>query len=352
MRETNKRVEWIDIIKFACIMFVMISHLEANTKPLYAFYSPFFLTAFFFSSGYVYRHKNNFKDFICKKTYQLFLPWLVFSVLNILLSQIVSFNEHKNLWYELKWNFLQIRGLGDGVWFVAALFVAFIPFYFFIKWYESETKLTNKQKTILALFISFALSFVSVIYTKLLPSGTFSWKTAALPWHLEYIFQAMFYMVLGYVFKNRFEAFFDKYVKKWYFFGNIVLYLVVVYVPYALHWKMPMLLDVFHTYFSEILGLIFIISIAKRIPSNRYINYVGQNTLIYFALHGKIYSLIQTMLHRYASGLYSVILNNVFVSSIFAIVFAVGLSLILIIPAHIINRWFPFIAGRKMKKQQ
>lgn len=51
---------------------------------------------------------------------------------------MISFNAHESLFGELKWNFLQIRGQGDLIWFVAALFVAFVPFYFFIQWYEDE----------------------------------------------------------------------------------------------------------------------------------------------------------------------------------------------------------------------
>ena len=73
----------------------------------------------------------------------MFVPWLVFSVFDIALSQLISFNVHESLLEELKWNFLQIRGQGDQIWFVAALFVAFIPFYFFIQCYEMQSQKMN-----------------------------------------------------------------------------------------------------------------------------------------------------------------------------------------------------------------
>ena len=135
--ERTKRIEWVDIVKYVCIIMVMLSHLETRTDIWRAFYTPFFLSAFFFSAGYVYKPKSSFKDFLYKKFRQLFIPWLVFSVFDIVLSQIITFNEHDGLLEELKWNFLQIRGQGDQIWFVAALFVAFMPFYFFIKRYEA-----------------------------------------------------------------------------------------------------------------------------------------------------------------------------------------------------------------------
>lgn len=133
-----KRIEWIDTVKFICIFFVILSHLETNTPFLTTFYSPFFLTSFFFVSGYVYKPGRKFAKFLYKKIRQLFIPWLVFSVFDLLLSQVISFNTHKGFITELTWNFLQIRGKDDGVWFVACLFVAFIPFYFFIEWYENK----------------------------------------------------------------------------------------------------------------------------------------------------------------------------------------------------------------------
>ena len=135
---TSKRIIWVDVVKYICILMVMLSHLETRTDVWQAFYAPFFLSAFFFVSGYVYKPKDGFKQFLYKKLRQLFIPWLVFSVFNILLSQMLSFNEHESLLTELTWNFLQIRGHSDGVWFVAALFVTFIPFYFFIKWCEIQ----------------------------------------------------------------------------------------------------------------------------------------------------------------------------------------------------------------------
>lgn len=136
----GKRIVWVDVVKYICILMVMLSHLEARTDVWQAFYTPFFLAAFFFVSGYVYKPKDNFKLFLYKKFRQLFIPWLVFSIFDILLAKVISFNQHESLSVELMWNFLQIRGYGDGVWFVAALFVAFIPFYFFIDWYEARNE--------------------------------------------------------------------------------------------------------------------------------------------------------------------------------------------------------------------
>lgn len=63
----NKRIEWVDIVKYVCIIMVMLSHLETRTDIWSTFYTPFFLTAFFFTAGYVYKPKGSFKEFMYKK---------------------------------------------------------------------------------------------------------------------------------------------------------------------------------------------------------------------------------------------------------------------------------------------
>lgn len=349
----GKRIEWVDIVKYVCIIMVMLSHLETRTDIWSAFYSPFFLTAFFFTAGYVYKPKGSFKEFLYSKFRQLFIPWLVFSVFNILLSQVLSFNAHESLAEELKWNFFQIRAQGDQIWFVAALFVAFIPFYFFTRKYETiSEKIIGgySKKCLIAITTAWSLSFISILYTRLVPAEVLPWNSTALPWHIEYMFQAMFYMVLGYMFRHNFEGMLDRHNTLMVRIVATALYSLIVFIPFFAKIEMPLLVDIVYQYMASFVGIITLIIIAKTVKSNRYINYVGQNTLIYFALHGKVYSGIQTVLKKFATGVYTAILNNTVVSSIFSLALSLALSVILIIPAYIINRWFPFVVGRKREK--
>ena len=80
------------------------------------------------------------------------MPWIVFSDLDSVHLKIITFNEHDSLLVELKLNYLQIRGQGDQIWFVAALFVAFIPFYFFIRFYESKPQKINGGGTAISVW--------------------------------------------------------------------------------------------------------------------------------------------------------------------------------------------------------
>lgn len=329
-------------------MCVMNSHLESAPDKLEMFYTPFFLMIFFFTSGYVYRHSDNFGKFFSKKIFQLFIPWLLFSIVNILLSQVLSFNSHSSLKKELFWNFMQVRGYGDGLWFIAALFITFIPFFFFIRWYERSEL---KTKNWLLLGSTLALSVASQIYSYAMSPSVFPWKSSALPWHVEYIFVALFFMVLGYLFRTKFEAYFDRYNTCSFRLVILGLYLCTVIISnYILHndfANMPV------KYLSQLLGVTLIVAFCKILPSTRIILYIGQNTLLCFALHGKIYSVLETIIEKLIPNIYFNILGNVVTSSLFSILLTIVLSIILIIPIWIINRWFPFTIGRKRasKKQ-
>ena len=338
-----QRIEWIDIAKFICLMCVMNSHLETNTYLLSLVFTPFFLTLFFFSSGYVYRHNYNFTKFLGKKITQLFIPWFVFSVLNIVLSQVISFNEHADFKSEFFWNLVQIRGKDDGLWFVSALFVTFIPFYFFINWFQ---KTSVKKKYCVIVVASLFLSIMSSYYYIAMDPTLLPWNSVALPWHLEYIFVAMFYMVLGYLFRTRFELFFDRYNTPRFRYAIWIVFLGTILLEY----KIPStgLRDIAMTYVCQILGIMAVISVCKVLPANKFVLYIGQNTLLCFALHGKVYGVLQTVFKKFMPILYQNILGNLFASTLFSIALTFALCGILIIPIWIINHWFPFLIGRKL----
>lgn len=342
---TTKRVSWVDIAKCICILCVVNCHLESTGILLHSFYSPFFLTLFFFCSGYVYRSGSSFPVFFRKKVFQLLIPWLILSVGNILLSQILTFNKKVPLGDALLWNFLQIRGENDGVWFVSALFMIFLPFFFFIRWYEKKG---GKRNTWLLLGISFCLMCLSEIYNYWMDPEIFPWKSTALPWHLEYIFFGMFYMVLGYLFRKHIEPAFDRLNTTEFRWIVWAIYCVWVLSPFF--WDVSInnaVISVLLTYIQQCLGIVAVVALCKVLPGNRFVFYIGQNTLLCFALHGKVYSLLQTLCRKLIPDIYGFILDNWLISDIFSVFLTGVVTVILIIPIWMINRWFPIAAGRR-----
>lgn len=343
-----KRLAWLDIAKYICIMAVMLEHLESTTDILGCFFSPFFVLCFFAVAGYTHRAGQPFGAFAIKKIKTLFVPWLIFSVFDIAVSQLVSFSVHGSFITELGWNFLQIRGHGDQIWFVAALFMAFFSFWMFIEWYSRKP--SSPKRRFVFIIIALALFYADNYYSSHMDGALLPWGTPALPWHIEYLFQGMFYMTLGYMFREQWEEKFDKINGAAFCIAVFLVYSIIIYAPYFI--PVPeFIFGLFAIYITPLVGIILVFAVSKMIPANRYMCYIGQNTLIYFALHGKIFSFIEGMLSRFAAPIYSAILSSALLTNIFAVVFTALLSLLLIIPAYIINRFFPFVLGRKKKPE-
>jgi len=90
-----------------------------------------------------------------------------------------------------------------------------------------------------------------------------------------------------------------------------------------------------------------IVSLSKTIKSNRYIQFVGSNTLIYFALHGKVYAVLEKVLAKVGGDYYVMCLDNPLYASVMALIITFTISIILIIPTSIINKYLPWMVGRR-----
>lgn len=336
----KKRVVWLDNVKLICIFFVMVSHLECTPRIFRLFFTPFFLTAFFFASGYVYKDTPSFKELIKKKARALLVPWFWFGLFNIVTSQILTFNAHASLKEEIIHNLLQVRGYGDRMWFIAALFVAHIPFYFLVKY-------CDRKKRVIISTIMFILSFVYSFYVD---GNLFPWGTNNLPWHLEYIFVVNFFMVMGYEYKNSDENILKKFDTKLNKVLLLCIYLLLVVLNYYVGFTQSniFIISTVMTIIMQVIGVALCVEAGKILPCNKIFSYVGMNTLIYYGLHGKVESIIEVVLRKV--GIYGLLCDNAIIGIVGGILIVICVSVLLLIPTWIINRYLPFVTGKKRMK--
>ena len=318
--DTN-RIDWIDRMKAVCILFVLMAHLDCGKAVPQRLYMPFFLNGFLFTAGWVHRQEAFFV-FFRKKVRKLLIPWLVFSVGNLILSRLLSFQQHGDFWVELGWNLLQVRGQGDGVWFVAALWVAFFSFYLLIAWHQRHGKDGH-----LLLFAAVLWS-LGQLYEARMDPALLPWNSKALPWHLEYIPHALFFMVLGWLCRQR-----GREISRWWMAAFGVLLLPGIRIPEPV---------------SGTIGVLALASFCNWLPPCRVLSCIGRNTLVCFALHGKVMSLLEWVLGH--AGWYSHALKDPLLSALLAAALAVGMALVLLIPSGIIDRWLPWLLGKEGRK--
>lgn len=343
-----KRIAWVDVAKFICIVCVMFQHWgsgysEGLLRPdfLASLYIHFFLEGFCFVSGYVYKYVFGFKKHLIKKVKQLLIPAILFSTAQNILSYIWTTrpNQHNSFIKEWIGNFIQIRSVYGGMWFVFALFNAYLIFYFLIKRFENNN---SSRKNIIIICI--IMYVISMVYQLFMPSSVFSWGTNALPFHLDYLPTAILFMVAGYMYRNYYE-------EKIYINNSIKIIFVCIYFLLVLFVNSNnMLFLLVLNIFRNIFGVVFLIIVSKAIKTNRFISFVGQNTLNYFGMHGKTQSILRSFVIHIFKDDYYCLFDNGALAFASSILFTTLVCLLLIPLSICINKYFPFMVGKSYKK--
>lgn len=212
------------------------------------------------------------------------------------------------------------------LWFLACIFVASISFYFVIKFIK----------------VRFLIPF---LFTLLLISKSIN--LPPVPWHLQLIIPAMFYMACGFVFR--------KYEPKFSFIDS-TKFAVVVSVVYILEVTVYLQVDgellsfipvgyVAPGVIVSITGLLACVSLSRSVLIyNSFIVFIGANSLLYFCLHGKAISIVQNLYH-FIFSYFDVSFNalNAFITGVFSVFIT---AVICIIPVSMVNRFFPWSVGK------
>ncbi len=307
---------------------VIYSHLEFCNDSVMRYFSPVYLTTFFFMSGYLFKENCSFSKVFEQRTRTLLLPFLALGMIMIGMNQVLSFHEHIPFWDRVK-GLLYQNGENQILWFIAALYVYSVIFY----WIE---RLANGAWALLV--VSVGLFFLNLLYSS---SGM-----PGIPWHVDSCGYACFYMGIGKLYKEH-EAAINAWIdRKLFVVGALVWYVALITV-FDMHISFAggkMGVDALAV---TLPGLAVMVYVSKHILANsRFLLFVGANTLFYFAFHGKVYSVLQTVLHK-------VVLDDLLAvggvqdTTAFAIVFLD--AVILILPAVFVNCYCAFLLGKGFK---
>lgn len=330
----KKRIEWVDRLKAICMMLVIIGHFDFYPSNIAKIYAPFMLSGFLFASGYTFHLEENFIIFFIKKLRTLLFPMLWMGLLTIFSRSIVSFNRHQSINQQLLDFFIQIRGRNDELWFLACLFGSSIIFYLIISFIKD-----NKW----IVLITFFMSLIGIVYTKL--------GGESLPWHIHMYGSSCFILALGYVYSSEYESYTQKLVSKKNFFIAMIIYLIVIFIDYKIFNSYGIS---FNTYGNSIImfylvilsSLSMIILFVKNLCDSKILQFIGINTLLYYGLHGKILSLLTVIFSKIG------IIRDSDVNHFIVALLGLAIACIILWPiSYMVNKWLPFLLGKKKKKQ-
>lgn len=129
----TERISWIDNLKGIAMILVLLSHMSLPIE-ISAWFTPFFLSLFCVVSGYTFNIKNDFCRFLKNKIRTLLIPAFLLGIIQIIISEILTFSKQKPFIIQIKELIIQNGGQGSKMWFVFFLFVSCVPFYFIVKY--------------------------------------------------------------------------------------------------------------------------------------------------------------------------------------------------------------------------
>lgn len=322
MENKKERLTYLDVAKGIGILLVVIGHVYAFNRQivdrffvvwLYSFHMPLF----FIISGMLiaYKDEKDIWKFVKKRIMGILIPYVFFSIFSIIVFAIVNDFSREVFVQNVK---ATICGVGiDTLWFLPALFFGEVIFFVL------RNLLKNK----------YVICIISaIIYTL----GNFMMKD----YGLICLFLGRICIAVGFIMIGNYTMnLIRKRNMPWY--GLIVIAILSVVLS-----KINGFVDLNNLIFNNhilylinsLIGTYLILEISKLIDIDE-ITYWGRNTLIVMATHlNIIYILFNKILGIHSFG---------YVTGMIVFVLLLAVERIII---YVVNRYMPFLMGRKQKR--
>ena len=338
-----KRDITIDIVKGIGIFLVVLGHIvsyDLANKFIYSFHMPLF----FFISGitlyFSYKENIKFREFITKRGRTILISYFIFSIISFVYwffierkirgqYDISALDNFANIFLAFGKNDLFSPNVV--MWFLPCLLMSFIIFYFLMK-----IKKARSIIVIILLIIGFILSYFNIV----------------LPWTLEIALIGVFFLYTGYLYKkNNLE----NYVFRWIpvtLFGSIIL----VFICSFYNTSVAMLNGDYGNHLLFLLGayagIFMILGISKLLSKLNSKNvivktlcFLGKNSIIIMACHEPLKRIILKVSSVILNINIDLMRENITYSILNTIIILIILTPVIII----INKYLPFIIGKKNK---
>lgn len=332
MTKLTNRVEWIDIARAICIFCVILTHTKTCPDYFRWFFSPYFMPAFFFLSGVVYRSAAKVKISVINSAIKLLVPYFSFFIIGTFVRlnwiEAIQAGNYAEL-YQIFETRIYSMVLGKGIWFLPCLFLVQIISSIIIRIFA------NKRHLLIIAFISFGYAFILN-------------NQEIVPWSANTALFALGYFLLGYVIQNKIRGFELSGKGRFYGFCFALSYFLLLYIVNILHAE-PFDFDMHCNKFSSnplwyiglsLMGITAVCVLSAAIKRNSFLSFVGSSSLVIYLYHG--YSGL------FARELLSLIriMPESLLPQYYTLIFAAFSLLIALLISLFINRYFPILIGR------
>lgn len=179
---TKRRIEWIDALRAVAMLIVMMWHISADCQNQWVYSlctAPVMIPLFFAITGYIFNDCNgDQKEFICKISKYLILPWLALAILKGAVNATLRGS------FDYLCEYIGNLFTGDNLWYFPCCIIAEIIFFYSLK---------NCNDSRLIIIQSLVLSLIGILLSKFIMFNCLNISTA---------FICQFFIVFGYSLRN------------------------------------------------------------------------------------------------------------------------------------------------------
>lgn len=269
---SDTRIEWVDIAKGFGMIFVILLHTGAS-KYLHIIFGSFHMPLFFMIAGFfLFAKEYKFKKFAFSKVRTLIIPYLLFGVILASYSTVLDIVKGSD-------NIPGLRYIGlltnmrrppfhGSLWFLLSLFTVEILIFFVHKKFKS-----NLSRLIVCMSAF------------LIGGGILTWYGKGLPLCLDLTLICIIFCQIGY--------FVYPYIHKLNSVLWISLFSIAFFISAILNYHISGdSVDLFSCrignpilfFIAAVTGSILTLILALRIGRNKWLSYIGKNSLLYYCL--------------------------------------------------------------------
>lgn len=318
----------LDIVKGIGIVLVVLGH---TSNILHNWIYSFHMPLFFMLSGMFHKNEKNYKEFLDKKIKSLLVPYFTFGIVLLLFWFFIGrfFGESAirktplinclvGLLYSNEIEGISSMEFAPYIWFLTCLFVIENIFYFLVK-------IIKKKKYFIFVGIIFVIFSNILSMTLEIP----------FPWNIDRALKDLLFYGFGYFYLDFFREKIN--LKKDLIIG-MIMFLLNIMMYFLLSNRGYLSKEIMYIG-GGILGGIATIKIFRCLKRNKILEFLGINTLVIFAFHGRAGSIIKLIL---------LLLNiNINEETFYLDIVVTSLKILLCIPLiFIFNKYFSFFIGK------
>ncbi len=336
--DKRSRIEWVDVAKGLGIILVSFGHLRNGDgqsvwlpalNPLISAIYLFHMPLFFFLAGITFSGRGSFAEFIKRKAKTLLVPYFVFSlyflakpIACLLVPTLAaSFQTAHN--YEIASQLFDVLVMGNGHWFLMALFFAELFMYWLARMLKDERNyLAVGILLILAYHVMGSLGIAKVI-----------------PFQLARAVEVVGFMCFGFALKGRIHSAIRM---ETLIGGFAAFFLTGVFAYVSLGTENAITRELF-SIFTALAGTAAFVFLSKLLAGIKPLAYIGRCSLCFYVVNALCLNIAKLGMFRVAHLDLTVAIMPV---QLAGGVICTALAMILMqLMNLLIRRWLPWAIG-------